>query len=163
MSEVEITRRAAFGALGAVALAPGVVVREAWARPPAIAGGIRVDVAPLRGNAGNPTAAWVAQTLPAALARAFAEVGRPAASLAVQIEYVILGPAAAGGFGAQGSTPDQMVGEVTVDGVAHPLRAETSYYPNAVDQPEFEQSNFARIAQLSQAFAYWAARGYWGT
>jgi hypothetical protein len=42
----------------------------------------------------------------------------------------------------------------------HPLRAETSYYPNAVDQPEFEQSNFDRGAQLSQAFAYWAARGY---
>jgi hypothetical protein len=162
MSEVEITRRAAFGALGAVAIAPGVVVRDAWARRRAIAGGIRVDVAPLRGNAGNPTAAWVALTLPAALARAFAEVGRPAASVDVQIDYVILGPAAAGGFGAQGPTPDQMVGEVTVDGMPHPLRAETSYYPNAVDQPEFEQSNFDRIAQLSQAFAYWAARGYWG-
>jgi hypothetical protein len=162
MSKLKITRRASFGVLASVALAPGLVVRGAWARPRIVAGGIRVDVAPLRATAGDPTAAWVAQTLPGALARAFAEVGRPGGSVEVRIDYVILGPSAAGGFGAQGQTPDQMVGVVAVDGVAHPLRAETSYHPNAVDQPEFAQSNFDRIAQLSQAFAYWTARGYWG-
>ena len=160
MHKIEFTRRVALAAASAAALAAGFGVRAAQARPSAI--GVRVDVAPLRANAGDPTAAWVERTLPDALARAFAEVGRPA-SVEVRIEYVILGPAAAGGFGAQGQTPDQMIGEVVVDGVAHPLRAETSYFPNAVDQPEFERSNFDRIARLSQAFAYWAARGNWGT
>jgi hypothetical protein len=40
------------------------------------------------------------------------------------------------------------------------LRASTSYYPMAVDQPHFEQANYDRVFQLSRAFAYWAARGY---
>jgi hypothetical protein len=29
----------------------------------------------------------------------------------------------------------------------------------AVDQPDYVQSNYDRIAQLCQAFAYWAVRG----
>ena len=75
---------------------------------------------------------------------------------------MILGPSSGGvHFGA--ATPDQMIGEVIVGGIAHELRASTSYYPMAVDQPQFEQSNYDRVFQLSRAFASWAARGYSGT
>ncbi len=52
-----------------------------------------------------------------------------------------------------------MIGEVIVGGVAHELRGSTSYYPMAIDQPDYVQSNYDRIAQLCQAFAYWAVRG----
>ncbi len=159
MVRFEVTRRVALGALAAF---PIVFSHAALARHTAAAG-IRVDVTPLRENAGDPTAAWVAQTLPGALAKAFADVGRPGAAVSVTIDYAMLGSGPSGGFGIPTQNTDQMVGQVTIDGVAHPLRATTSYYPSAVDQPLFEQSNFNRIEQLSQAFAYWAARGYWGT
>ena len=54
---------------------------------------IRVDVAPLRANAGDPTAAWVQQELPRLLAHALA--GRIAPNgppLTVRIDYLTLGP-----------------------------------------------------------------------
>ncbi len=159
MSSFVVTRRAALGALGAIVLAPAIFLQGALARPPAAVGGIHVDVAPLRANSGDPTAAWVAQQLTADLAQAFARAGQGGEPVSARIDYVILGPSS-GGQGPQGSAPDQMIGEVTVAGVTHPLRATTSYYPMAVDQALVEQSNFDRIAQLSQAFAYWAARGY---
>ena len=117
-----------------------------------------MDIAPLRDNAGDPTAAWVARALPGALAEALASVGRAGAPISVRIDYVILGPSS-GGVQPGGAAPDQMIGEVIVGGIAHELRASTSYYPMAVDQPNFEQSNYNRIVQLCQAFAYWAARG----
>ena len=66
--------------------------------------GIRVDVTPLRENAGDPTAAWVAQNMPVALAQAFADAGRAGTPISVRIEYVILGPNA-GGVGPAGSSP----------------------------------------------------------
>ncbi len=163
MVRFEVTRRAALGAFGALAASPIVFSHAALAKHPAVAGGIHVDVTPLRENSGDPTAAWVARTLPGALARAFADVGHPGAAVSVTIDYVILPSGASGGFGIPVQSLDQMVGEVTIDGVTHPLRANSSYYPQAVDQPLFEQSNLDRIAQLSQAFAYWAARGYWGS
>ena len=53
----------------------------------------RVDVAPLRANAGDPTALWVQQGLPDQLAQALA--GRMTAqggTLVVRIDYVTLGP-----------------------------------------------------------------------
>jgi hypothetical protein len=42
---------------------------------------------------------------------------------------------------AGGAAPDQMIGEVIVGGIAHELRGSTSYYPMAVDQPDYVQSN----------------------
>ena len=158
MSRLVVTRRAALGAF-AIVLAPAIFLQGALARPPAAVGGIHVDVAPLRANSGDPTAAWVAQQLRADLAQAFARAGQGGEPVSARIDYVILGPSS-GGEGPQGSAPDQMIGEVTVGGVTRPLRATTSYNPMAVDQPLVEQSNFDRIAQLSQAFAYWVARGY---
>ena len=76
----------------------------------------------------------------------------------MRIDYVILGPSS-GGVQFGDAAPDQMIGEVIVGGIAHELRASTSYYPMAVDQPHYVQSNYDRIAQLCHAFAYWAVRG----
>ena len=159
MSTFEFARRASLGVFGAVALVCAVPPSGAFALTHTM-GGIHVDVAPLRANGGDPTAAWVEQTLPGALARAFAETGRPGAAVKVTIDYVILGSGVSDAFGVPVQSQDQMVGQVTINGVAHPLRATTPYYPQAVDQPLFERANFERVARLSQAFAYWVARGY---
>ena len=158
MSKLKVARRAALGVFGAAVLFPAIALPGAEALARAAVGGISVDVAPLRGNAGDPTAAWVARALPGALAEALASVGRAGAPISVRINYVILGPST-GGTLLGGASPDQMIGEVVVGGIAHELRAQTSYYPMAVDQPNFEQSNYYRIVELCQAFAYWAVRG----
>jgi len=167
-----LTRRAALLSLGAFAAAglggcnttPTAAVQPGAAAPAGLRiGAVNVDTAPLVAYVGNPTAQWAQQAMPGALAQAFAEVGHPGAVVSVTIDYVMLGSGPSGGFGIPVQNQDQMIGEVTIDGVAHPLRANSTYYPMAVDQPLFEQSNFDRIVKLSQAFAYWAARGYWGT
>jgi hypothetical protein len=98
----------------------------------------------------------VARVLPGALAQALADVGQAGTPIAVRIDYVILGPSGGAQFG--GGAPDQMIGEVIVGGIAHELRGSTSYYPMAVDHPDFVQSNYDRIAQLCQAFAFRAVR-----
>jgi hypothetical protein len=116
-------------------------------------GGINVDVSPLRANSLDPTAAWVAQIMPGALAQALVEAGHPGAPMSVRIIYVILGPNTGNAGGPNGSTPDQMVGEVIIGGVARPLRALNWYYPSAPDQVEFERANYFRVLQLSRAFA----------
>lgn len=155
MSTTELTRRAAIVSFMALACSPAVAARKALAKlGPA---GIRVDVAPVLANSGEPTAGWVAQTLPAAIAQALAAVGRSGTSVGVTIDYVILGPNS-GGVGPAGSSPDQMVGAVTIGGVTSPLRATTYYYPNPADNTMIAQSNYDRIYKLSQAFAGWLAR-----
>ena len=158
MTKIKVARRAALRVFGTAVLFPAIALLGALARARAAVGGISVDIAPLRENAGDPTAAWVARALPGALAAALASVGRAGAPISVRIDYVILGPSS-GGVQPGGAAPDQMIGEVIVGGIAHGVRASTSYYPMAVDQPNFEQSNYDRIVQLCQAFAYWAARG----
>jgi hypothetical protein len=160
MSAFKMTRRASFGVFGVIALGCAMP-SGAFARTRA-AGEISVDVAPLRENSGDPTAAWVARTMPSALAQALAEVGRPGAPVSVRIDYVLLGPSSGEG-GPAGSSPDQMVGAVIVGGVARPLRAETWYSLSAADAATMAASNYDRVYQLSRAFAYWVARGYSGT
>jgi hypothetical protein len=155
MSTFKPTRRAAVVGLSALMIVPAAA-RPADARPGPF-GGIRVDVAPLRENAGDPTASWVAHELPGALVRALASVGRSGVPIDVRVDYVILGPSS-GGTLPGGASPDQMIGAVVVDGAARPLRASTPYFPTAVDQPEFERANYYRVLQLCQAFAYWVAR-----
>ena len=162
MSTFEVTRRASLGVFGAVALGCAGMPAGAFARTSAV-GGINVDVAPLRANSLDPTAAWVAHVMPGALAQALAEAGHPGAPISVRIDYVILGPNTGNAGGPAGSTPDQMVGEVIVGGVARPLRALTYYYQSASDQVMIERTNYYRVLQLSRAFAQWAARGYSGT
>src|SRR5208337_54447 len=124
MSTFELTRRAALVALVALAGSPAVAARRALARA-GPSGGIRVDVAPLLENSGQPTAGWVAQTLPAAISQALAATGRTGVSVAVTIDSVILGPNS-GGVGP-GHSPDQIVGTVTIAGVERPLRATSTY------------------------------------
>ena len=77
--------------------------------------------------------------------------------MTVRIRAVILGPSSSG-RGPANASPDQIIGEVIIDGGARPLRATTSYFPMAVDQALGEQSNHDRVLQLVRAFAYWVAR-----
>ena len=155
MSTSMLTRRAALAAFGAAGLAAVAAPQGAFAHSAYPQRGIQVDVAPLRANAGDPTATWVARELPAALGQAQAERGGAGAPISVRIDYVLLGPTSGG---VSYRSPDQMVGAVTVGGVERPLRASTSYYPNPVDQVNVDQSNHDRVSQLVQAFAYWAVR-----
>jgi len=156
MSAYLFTRRTALAAFVALAVLPAVAARRALARAGPF-GNIRVDVAPLLENSGEPTASWVARTLPAAISEALATAGRTGTGVAVRIDYVILGPNTSG-VGPTGISPDQMIGAVTVGSVERPLRATTSYYAMGPDNTMIEQSNYDRVSQLSQAFAYWVAR-----
>ena len=90
MSAFAVMRRTSLGVFGSVALACASLPDGAFTLSRAV-GRIHVDVAPLRENAGDPTAAWVAQAMPGALAQALAEVGRAGAPVSVRIDYVILG------------------------------------------------------------------------
>jgi hypothetical protein len=157
MSAFELTRRTAIIASMALAGSPALAARKALALQGPF-GGIHVNVAPLLGNSGEPTAGWVAQTLPPAIAQALAAAGRSRVSVAVTIDYVILGPNQ-GGVGPTGASQDQMIGTVAINGVESPLRASSFYYPSPVDNTMIAQSNYDRVYQLSQAFAYWVARG----
>ena len=89
----KITRRAA---LGASVLTFTIVLNGAPAQPRAAFGGVRVDVASPRAEVGDPTARWVAEELPRALAEALARVGRSGVPVAVRIDTVILGPSSGG-------------------------------------------------------------------
>ena len=151
MSECALSRRAVLAAIGALAASQRAAVRSALARTGPV-GGVRVDVSPLL----QPTAGWVAETLPPATAQALAAAGRSGA-VSLRINTVYLGP----NRGSEcGPAKDEMVGVVTVGGVERPLRANSSYFPSPADNAMIEQSNFDRIYQLSQAFAYWVARGF---
>ena len=128
---------------------------------------IQVDVSPLRARLGDPTAAWVQQALPGALAQALAPYMSPGdrngASLLARIDDIYLGPSS-GGTGAAGSSQDTIMGVLIVRGprgaiaAETPLRAITSYYPMAVDQALVVEAYHGRVAALAQAFAGWAPR-----
>jgi hypothetical protein len=63
MSPFELTRLTVLVSFVALAGSPAAAASRALARPGP--GGIRVDVAPVLANySGEPTAGWVAQTLP---------------------------------------------------------------------------------------------------
>jgi hypothetical protein len=167
MSASPFTRRAALLALGALALPSTVAVRSARAQPGVRFRNIVVDVAPLRARAGDPTAAWVQQELPVALAQSMAGYMAPGdrsgATLVARIDYIYLGPSS-GGPGAWGSTQDTITGVLMVrgprGGVAadKPLSAIATYYPMAVDQALVERAYHGRVTALAQAFAGWAPR-----
>jgi hypothetical protein len=150
MAALKLSRRAALAAIGGLAASHGAAVRSAHAGPGSF-GGVRVDVSPLL----QPTAGWVAETLPPAIAQALAATGRSGTSVSLRINFVILGPSQGGECGPG---KDQMVGVVTSGGAEWPLVASTSYYPSSVDNAMIEKSNHDRVFQLSQAFAFWVAR-----
>jgi hypothetical protein len=151
-----VLARVAFAAIGAIIVAAAAASSGALARARISPPGIHVDVEPLRANAGEPTASWVAQALPGALAQNLA--GRMAsASVSVRVDYLTLGPNT-GGIGPAGSSIDTIQGVATINGVEMPVRATNSYYPSPVDQTMIESSNRDRVTQLTQALAYWVAQ-----
>ena len=166
MSAQVLTRRAAFAAFGAIAFAPSLAVRSAFAQAGVRFREIRVDVSPLRASAGDPTAAWVQEALPGALAQALAGYVSPGdrtgATLTARIDYLYLGPNR--GTGLLGASQDTIAGTLFVRGsrapvaAEIPLRAITSYYQSGVDQPLRVESNHSRVTLLAQAFARWAPR-----
>jgi len=158
MSIPEWGRRAAIAACGAFALVVAMAGKTALAQSGLPVRNIRVDVAPLRANAGDPTATWVAQELPRRLAQALAARLTPrGGTLTVRIDYLTLGPNT-GATIHGGSSPDNISGVATLDGVPRPVRATTAYAASPIDQTMVEQSNHYRVAQLAEALAYWIAR-----
>jgi hypothetical protein len=156
MSTFTLTRRAAIAALSAMTLAAVAASRGALARPTLPRPGIRVDVAPLAANAGEPTAGWVAQYLPGQIAQNLARRG-VSASVFVRVDYLTLGPNS-GANGPAGSSYDNIEGVATINGAEMPVRATSTYYPMPVDPTMIEQSNRDRVAQATEALAYWIAQ-----
>ncbi len=166
MSALPLTRRAVLAALGSFAV-PSALVRNALAQPNVRFRNIVVDVSPLRASLGDPTAAWVQQELPGALAQALAAYMAPGdrhgATLVARIDDLYLGPNS-GGAGPWGASQDTINGTLLVrgphGGIAgdEPVRAITWYHPMAVDQPLRVESNHWRVVALAQAFAGWAPR-----
>ena len=156
MSKSKLVRRVVIAAFGATALAAIAPSPGALARRIPSPDGIRVDVAPLAANAGEPTAGWVAEALPGQIARNLAARGVNA-NVSVQVDYLTLG-SNVGANGPAGSSYDNIQGSAIVNGVEMPVRATSTYYPMASDQTMIEQSNRERVRQLTQALAYWIAQ-----
>ncbi len=162
-----MTRRAALAALGALAISLTFAAPSAVAYPGLRFREIRVNVAPLRANSGDPTAAWMEQELVRAMAQVLgpylAPGDRNAAVLEVQIDYIHFGPSS-GGTGPAGASQDTVVGAFIVrvprGGIVSqtPLRAIASYYPSAPDQAMVEEAYHWRVVALAQVFAGWAPR-----
>jgi hypothetical protein len=163
MSTFALTRRAAIRAVGAFALSPAAALTQG----PIRFRSVEVDVGLLRASSGDPTAAWVEEALPGQLAQALGPYlspgDRAGATLVARIEYLYLGPTS-GGTGPAGASQDTIAGVLFVQGARGsiaaetPLRAITSYYPNAVDQALIAQTNHNRVFLLAQAFASWVPR-----
>ncbi len=157
-----VTRRAALTAVGAITLAP----MAALAQAPLKFRAVKVDVGPLRENAGDPTAAWVAESLAPALAQSLAPYLAPGdrngATLIARIGNVYLGPSG-GGPNPWGRGQDTIEGDLIIRGPRGvvsdvPLRAIASYWPNATDHVLWERWNRDRIDALARAFAGWTPR-----
>jgi hypothetical protein len=169
MSAFPLTRRAALASLGALLLPAIAEMPAALAQPGLRIRAIKVDVSPIRASMGDPTAAWVEEALPGALAQALAPYMAPGdrngATLVARIDYLYLGPSSGGGgnFGGFRRTQDTINGTLLLKGprgvVANvPLRAISSYFPMAVDQTLVERALQGRVVALAQAFAGWAPR-----
>jgi hypothetical protein len=145
-----LTRRAALVSLAAFAaggLSACNTTPSAGVEPMVASGADAIDVntTPLVAYVGNPTAGWVQQSLPGALAR-------------------ILGPAAPGGLHVRIDTlylgnggpgdPDRMRGVAIVGGRTINVRAVSTYFPTPTDQALPEQALQGRVQALSVAFAY---------
>ena len=132
MSTFALTRRAALAAFGASALAMAVAGPIAHARSESAFPNIRVDVSPLRANVGDPTAAWVAEELPAQLAQVLAgRMAQHGPALVVRIDYLTFGSPGGALGNAEGSY-DNIAGVATINGVQVPVRATTTYHPEFV-------------------------------
>jgi len=167
MSAFPLTRRAALAGLGAFALSVLIRTPAALAQPGLRIRAIKVDVSPIRASMGDPTAAWVEEALPGALAQSLAPYMAPGdrngATLVARIDYLYLG-SSSGGPGFFNQTQDTINGTLLVRGprggvvASVPLRAISSYVPMAVDQALVERALQGRVTALAQAFAGWAPR-----
>jgi predicted NBD/HSP70 family sugar kinase len=158
MSMPGFARRAVVAACGAFALVLTVSGQNALAQKGLAVRNFRVDVSPLRANAGDPTAAWVEQELSRRLAQALAGRLTPkGGALVVRIDTLTLGPNS-GATIHGGSSPDDISGVATVGGVEWPIRATTSYASSPIDQTMIEQSNHYRVSQLVQALVFWLSK-----
>jgi hypothetical protein len=166
MSAFPLTRRGALAALGALVLPALAQAPAALAQPGLRIRAIKVDVSPIRASMGDPTAAWVEEALPGALAQSLAPYMAPGdrngATLIARIDYLYLG-SSSGGPGFFNQTQDTINGTLLLRGprgvVANvPLRAISSYFPMAVDQALVERALQGRVVALAQAFAGWAPR-----
>ena len=155
MSGQTLTRRAAIVACGAFVLVAAMPGATALAQSRVAVGAIRVDVAPLRANAGDPTATWAEQELPRQLAEAFSGRLTPkGGTLVVRVDSLTFGP------NKDGWAWDNISGVAMVGGVARPVRATSRYWASAIDQALFVQSNHARVSAVAQALAVWIARDF---
>jgi hypothetical protein len=155
MSSIGSMGRVAIAAGSAFALFAGVASQNAVAQPRPPIRNVQVDVAPLRANAGEPTASWVGRELPAELSQALAGRTMPrGGALVVRIDYVTLGPR------KDSWAQDNISGVATSGGVQRPVQATTRYQISAVDQALVQESNHQRVTQLLQALTYWIARDF---
>ncbi len=154
-----ILRCAAVVVLAAFALSVAGFSQGALAQTAQAFREIHVDVQPLRANAGDPTATWVQEDLPGQLAQALAgRISRAGAPLTVRIDYLTLGPPTGEMLHASASL-DNILGVAVINGHETPIRATTSFYTNPIEQTMIEQSNRERVAQLTEALAYWIGHG----
>ena len=119
MSAFPLTRRAAIAALGALVLPAMAQMRGALAQPGLRIRAIKVDVSPIRASMGDPTAAWVEEALPGALAQSLAPYMAPGdrsgATLVARIDYLYLG-SSGGGPGFFHQTQDTINGTLLLKG-----------------------------------------------
>ena len=147
-----LIRRGAIAACGAFMLVT-MQSGAAQAQSRLAVGAIRVDVAPLRANAGDPTATWVEQELPRQPAEALSGPVTPkGAALTVRIDSPTIGP------NKDSRAWDNISGAATIGGIERPVRATSRYWASAIDAPTIAQSNHARVSAAAQALAFWIAR-----
>jgi hypothetical protein len=147
-----LTRRAALvglaaltaGGLSACNTTPSAGIQP-MAGSGAGVGAISVDTTPLVAYVGNPTAGWVQQSLPGALARVLGS--RAPGGLQVRIDTLYLGN---GGPG----DPDRMRGVAILGGRTIHVLATSTYWSSPTDQALPEQALQGRVQALSVAFAY---------
>ena len=153
MSFHERDRRAAIIACAALALITMMPRGEALAQSQAAVGAVKVDVAPLRAAAGDPTATWVEQELPRQLAEALSGRLTPrGAPLIMRIDSLTIGP------NKDSRAWDNISGVATVSGIERPVRATSRYWASAIDPATIAQSNHVRVSAVAQALAFWIAR-----
>jgi hypothetical protein len=142
-----LTRRATLVGLAAFAAGglSGCNTTPSAGVQPVAAGAISVDTSPLVAYVGNPTAGWVQQSLPGALAQALGS--RASGGVHVRVDTLYLGN---GGPG----DPDRMRGVATLGGRTINVRATSTYWPSPTDQALPEQALQGRVQALSTAFAY---------
>jgi hypothetical protein len=152
MSTARWDRRAAIAACGGLALVT-VMRGRALAQPRLGVSAIKVDVAPLRASAGDPTATWVEQELPRELVEAlFGRLTPRGATLIVRIDSLTLGP------NKDSRAWDNISGVATLGGLERPVRATSRYWASAIDPATIAQSNHARVSAAAQALAFWIAK-----